>query len=277
MLRTLPILLGVWVWLAGAAFAAEPVSLRDEGLRLLEQGKEREALLKLGEARAQGAGDPELRVALGGLYLARGMFQKALIEYSQLLLKDPNHVEANLGRADSLIGLGDAKKAVGPAKLVTEIEPELVRGWQVLGRAYLHDQQQDYQNAQKSFQRAAALAPADKQVGLLLARALNFDEKVEEAIGVMEALLDKHPGDRDVLVKLAEALYALRKLDRAANLAQEILDKNPEDADALHILRQIRSRQAYVFWVPVIALIAFPLFFFGVRWLKKGRIPKVES
>jgi len=115
----------------------EVATLRAEGLKLFEQGQDKQAMIKLGQARAKGAKDPKVRIALGQLYLKGEMFQKALIEFSQVLIDNPNQIQANLGRAESLIGLGDPKKAVGPVKLVTEIEPENAQAWEVLGNAYV--------------------------------------------------------------------------------------------------------------------------------------------
>ncbi|MBW1810619.1 MAG: hypothetical protein JRJ87_20675, partial [Deltaproteobacteria bacterium] len=132
----------------------EVATLRAEGLKLFEQGQDKQAMIKLGQARAKGAKDPEVRIALGQIYLRREMFQKALIEFSQVLIDNPNQIQANLGRAESLIGLGDPKKAVGPVKLVTEIEPENAQAWEVLGNAYVDEQYQDFEKAQAAYKKA---------------------------------------------------------------------------------------------------------------------------
>jgi len=252
-------------------------ALRAEGLKHLDRGELAEAIRVLGEARAKGAEDTATRIALGRAYLAREMFQQALIEFSEVLKKDPNHVMANLGRADSLIGLGDARKAIGPAKLIVEIEPRSARAWRTLGRAYIHEQVADYPRAQAAFRRALELVPDSRDAAVNLARALSFAKKVDQAIEVLQKLHRKHPGDMPIVISLAESYYAIRKLDRAEKLIDEALAADPHDSDALRVRDQIRSRQAYNFWVPVIAVIAFPLLFVLIRWMKKGRVPKVAG
>jgi tetratricopeptide (TPR) repeat protein len=250
---------------------------RAKGLELYQKGKITEAIQALGEARAQGATDSTTRLALGQAYLLREMHQKALIEFSEVLRHDPNHIQANLGRAESLIGLGDAKKAIGPVKLVTEIEPENARAWEILGNAYLHEQAQDFDKAQLAYRKALELNPSSRDAGVNLARALNYAKRVEEAITVLEAVRVKHPDDVSVMVKMAESFYAIRKLDKAELLLQEALELAPDDKEAKRVLGQVRSRQAYNFWVPIIAIIAFPLLYLAIRWMRRGKIPKVEE
>jgi len=217
------------------------------------------------------------RIALGRAYLARDMFQQSLIEFSEVLKKNPNQVTANLGRADSLIGLGDARKAIGPAKLITAIEPKSARAWLTLGRAYINEQVADYPRAQDAFKHALELMPDSRDAALGLASALSFAKKVEQAIEVLQKLHRKLPGDIPIIIRLAESYYAIRKLDRAEKLINEALAADPENSDAIRVRDQIRSRQAYNFWVPVIAVIAFPLLFLLIRWMKKGRVPKVAG
>ena len=256
---------------------AEVATLRAEGLELFEQGKDKQAMLKLGEARAKGAKDPEVRSALGQIYLKREMFQKALIEFSEVLKDNPNQLQANLGRAESLIGLGDPRKAVGPVKLVTEIEPENTLAWEVLGNAYAHEQYQDFEKAQAAYKKALELNPKSKTAAMNLARALNFGKEVEQAIVVMESMHKQYPDDVAVAIKLAESYYAIRKLDRAEELIGQALEVDPGNKAALHVQDQIKSRQAYNFWVPIIAIIAFPILFLIIRWMRKGRLPKVKD
>lgn len=256
---------------------AEIDALRAEGLKHLDRGELAEAIKVLGQARAKGADDPATRIALGRAYLAREMYQQALIEFSEVLKRDPNQVAANLGRADSLIGLGDARKAIGPAKLMTEIEPGMARAWLTLGRAYLHPQVADYPKAQAAFRQALKLTPDSRDAAVNLARALSFAKKVEQAIDVLQKLHRKRPGDIPIVITLAESYYAIRKLDRAEKLINEALTAEPDNKDAIRVRDQIHARQAYDFWVPVVAIIAFPLLFLLIRWMKKGRVPKVAG
>ncbi|MBW1811668.1 MAG: tetratricopeptide repeat protein, partial [Deltaproteobacteria bacterium] len=119
--------------------------------------------------------------------------------------------------------------------------------------------------------------PKSKSAAMNLARALNFDKEVEQAIAVMESAHKQFPDDMAIVVKLAESYYAIRKLDRAEELIGLALEADPNNKNALHVHDQVKSRQAYNFWVPIIAIIAFPILFLAIRWMRKGRLPKVKD
>lgn len=213
----------------------------------------------------------------GEEHLKQQKYQQALNDYSQILKTDPKHTAANLGRARALLGLGDGPKAVGPARMVTELEPENQAAWMVLGDAYSHENTQDYPRAAEAYQKALGLDPTNRNAGLKLARALSFTKEVDQAIGVLEGVLKHHPDDVLVLVKLAESCYAVRKLDRAEDLLKRAQELAPENPEVRRVADQVSSRRAYNFWVPIIAIIAFPLIYLLVRFMRKGRVPKVPE
>jgi tetratricopeptide (TPR) repeat protein len=213
-------------------------------------------------------------LAFGHKHLRNGKYQLALNEYSEILKAEPNHFDANLGRARSLIGLGDSAKAAGPARLATDLRPDSAEAFGVLGDAYSHANTQDYPRASQAYQKALALKPDSLGAAMSLARALSYQKEVEQAIQVLENARKHHPGNTELLTKLAESYYAIRKLDKAEGLIGVVLEKDPENAQANKVLDQIRGRQAYNLWIPIIALVAFPLIILFVRWMKKGRIPK---
>jgi len=213
----------------------------------------------------------------GEEHLKQEKYQQALNDFSEVLKSEPRNLPANLGRARALLGLGDGPKAVGPARLVCEQEPENLAAWMVLGDAYAHENTQDFPRAAEAYQKALDLDPQNKNAGLKLARALSFTKEVDQAIGVLEDVLKHHPEDVLVLVKLAESYYAVRKLDRAEELLGRARKLAPDSPEVRRVADQIGSRRAYNFWVPVIAIIAFPLIYLLVRFMRKGRIPKVPE
>ena len=213
----------------------------------------------------------------GEEHLKQEKYQQALNDFSEILKSDSQNVPANLGRARALLGLGDGPKAVGPARLVCELQPENRAAWMVLGDAYSHENTQDYPRAAEAYQKVLDLDPGSKAAGLKLARALSFKKEVDQAIGVLEGVLKHHPEDVLVLVKLAESYYAIRKLDRAEDLLKRARKLSPDSPEVRRVADQISSRRAYNFWVPIIAIIAFPLIYLLVRFMRKGRVPKVPE
>jgi len=258
---------------AGAVEAAATgqEDLLARGRELIEKGQWARAIEVLGKLRAKGDTSIPLRLALGRAQLGLEMYQQALIEFSEVLKLEPNNLEANLGRAESLIGLGDARKARGPAQLVATLQPENHRAWLLLGQAGLHPQLRDYPAAEKALRRARRLAPDDREANLGLARALSFQKKVEEAIEVLRAWLQRHPEDVPARVRLAESLYAVRDLEEGERQVRKALQQEPGDSEARRVLKEIQSRRAYDFWIPVVALVAFPVLFLLIRRMRRGR------
>ena len=221
--------------------------------------------------------DPGQLLAQGEEHLKREQFQQALNDFSEILKTTPKDVPANLGRARALLGLGDGPKAVGPARLVCEIQPDNVQAWVVLGDAYAHAATQDYPRAGEAYQKVLDLDPKNRDAGLGLARALSYQKEVDQAIGVLEGVHKHYPEDVLVLVKLAESYYAMRKLERAEEILERALILAPDDPAVLSVAGQVRSRRAYNFWVPIIAIIVFPLIYLLVRFMRKGKVPKVPE
>jgi cytochrome c-type biogenesis protein CcmH/NrfG len=213
----------------------------------------------------------------GEEHLKQERFQQALNDFSEILKTAPKDVPANLGRARALLGLGDGPKAVGPARMVCELEPENLRAWMVLGDAYAHGLTQDFLRAAEAYRQVLDLDPKNRDAGLRLARALSYRKEVEQAIGVLQGAQKHHPEDVLVLVKLAESYYAVRKLDRAEEVLAHALRLAPDHPVALRVQDQVRSRRAYNFWVPIIAIIVFPLVYLLVRFMRKGRVPQVPE
>ncbi len=221
--------------------------------------------------------DADLLLKRGEEHLAREQYQQALNDFSEVLKSEPQDPGANLGRARALLGLGDGPKAVGPARLACELDPRSAPAWMVLGDAYAHEATQDFPRAAEAYRQVLKLDPQNRRAGLKLARALSYQKEVEQAIAVLEGVLQHHPEDVRVLLKLAESYYAIRKLDRAEELLGRALDADPENPEARRVAGQIRARRAYNFWVPVIAIIAFPLIYLLVRLMRRGRVPRVPE
>jgi len=221
--------------------------------------------------------DPGQLLAQGEEHLKQEQFQQALNDFSEILKTVPKDAPANLGRARALLGLGDGLKAVGPARMVCELQPQNVQAWMVLGDAYAHGTTQDFPRAGEAYQEVLDLDPKNRDAGLRLARALSYQKEVDQAIGVLESVYKHHPEDVPVLVKLAESYYAMRKLDRARELLDRALELAPDNPVALRVANQVRSRQAYNFWVPIIDIIVFPLIYLLVRFMRKGKVPKVPE
>jgi tetratricopeptide (TPR) repeat protein len=250
------------------------VAAREEALSLMTPGREAEAVVRLEAIKDQWPDDKQIRLALGRAYLALKQHEKALGEFSPLLREDPNSVAANLGKAEALLGLGDGRSALAPAKMATSLAPENPLAWLLLGQALMHDSNQDYPRAEEALRKAVQLAPDGREIRLALARALSYQKKVDEAVTELKAALQAHPDDIGIMIKLSESYFVLRKLDEADALLKNVLSRDPENAEAKRVQSEVAGRKSYNFWVILLAAILIPLLVVGIRWMKKGRVVK---
>jgi len=214
------------------------------------------------------------RMLLGDAYLAQKKYQHALNAYSAVLLKDGKDAQACSGRARALVGLADVPKAIIWAKKATELAPDDLNGWYVLGEIYLHEKYLDAPRAEATFRQVLVLKPGDRKARLQLARALSYQKKVADAIVLLEALAAERPEDWEVQLKLAESYYAMRKLTPAEQVLEKILAAQPDHPGALRLIDEVRSRRSFLFWVPIGALILLPLLYLLFRRLKRGKMPQ---
>jgi predicted Zn-dependent protease len=266
--------------LAGWSAYAE----RDTASTLAEELKTASALLKSNELdtlkpivenlKKKYPTDHAVLILSGEVCLRRHQYQQALEEFSEVLKTDKNSVDANIGRAESLVGLGDARAALPWAKMGVSLDSDDPRAWHVLGEVYLNDANQDYPRAEEAFRKEIELAPDSREGRLNLAYALNYQKKGYQSIDELKTALSYYPRDVPIMLKLAEIYYVNRELDKAEGMVHEAMQIDPNNAEALKILGQIRSGHRYYYWVIGVSAVVIPLFFFGMRWLKKGRTIK---
>jgi tetratricopeptide (TPR) repeat protein len=218
--------------------------------------------------------DHAVLILSGDVYLQQHQYQQALEDYSEVIKTNKNSVEANIGRAESLIGLGDARAALPWAKMAASIDGDNPRAWHILGEVYLNEANQDYPRAEEAFRKELELEPTSREGRLKLVYALNYQKKVYQSIDELKAALSQKPRDVPIMLKLAEIYYVNRELDKAEGLVHEVMQIDPNNAEALKIMGQIRSGRSYYYWVIGVSAVVIPLVFFGMRWLKKGRTIK---
>jgi predicted Zn-dependent protease len=218
--------------------------------------------------------DHAVLILSGEVYLRQHQFQKALEEFSEVIKTDKNSVAANIGRAEALVGLDDARAALPWAKMAVSLDVDNPRAWHILGEVYLNDTNQDYPRAEEAFRKEIELVPNSREGRLRLAYTLNYQKKVYQSIDELKTALSYYPQDVSIMLKLAEIYYVDRELDKAEELVQEVLQIDPNNAEALKIIGEIKSGRNYYYWVIGVSAIVIPLFFFGMRRLKKGRMIK---
>ncbi len=260
-----------------AAKAETPVVDQSQDLAraraLLDKGEVDAAVAAIEALLTDHPDHRDARMLLGDAYLVQKKYQHALNAYSAVLLRDGSDAQACSGRARALVGLADVPKAIIWAKKATELAPDDLHGWYVLGEVYLNEKYLDAPRAEATFRQILVLSPGDRTARLQLARALSYQKKVDQAIEVLEGLAAERPEDWEVQLKLAESYYAVRKLTASEQVLEKILAVEPDHSGALRLLDAVRGRRAYLFWVPIGALLLLPLLYLLFRRLKRGKTP----
>lgn len=261
---------------SAAALAAQKAQL-DAAEELLERGDAAGAEAAFKRLLEANPGHREVTLGLGRAYLAEQKYQLALNTFNGLLAVNDRDFQAVLGRARSLLGLGDGPKALEWSKKGMELNPDDIAAYKLLGDTYLHESVQDYPRAEATFRQAIAHAPADRLARLGLVKALSYQKKVKPAIELLEALAQEKPEDLAVQLKLAEATFSSDDLGRAMAVLEKILAVVPDHPEALRLREAVLSRRSFKIWLPIAAGILLPVIWFVFKRLRRGRVVREES
>ena len=221
--------------------------------KLLQQGKNEEAIAELNRMKTSDPGLKGVSHELGVAYYKSGDYLKAIDSFRAASQQDPNDKESTqmLGLSNYLAGR--------PAEAIPLLEK--VRGWYpranvdanyILGVCYI--QTKDYSQARKAFaqmfdvppdsaaaylftarvllrqefdpiaeeyaQKATALDPKLPLAHFFLGELHLYKSKVPEAIADFEAELAINPGHAATYYKLADAYTRVQKFDEAERLLQ---------------------------------------------------------
>jgi len=119
------------------------------GLRLVREGKSKEALPELKQAAILVPDLIDARLALGYAYLDSGETETAQREFEWVLKRHPASPGARLGIGISTVRLGHLDKGIEILKEAVQINPDPVQGYYELGRAY--EKKGDLQQAMHAY------------------------------------------------------------------------------------------------------------------------------
>lgn len=179
----------------------------------------------LDEALLTGAQDPKLWLARGELNLARGRFVTAVEHFQRAQTEPTTRAAALEGEAIALLSAGQTQQASNALKSAVAENPNAWRAWNALGS--LHDQQQQWQEAQSAYDKA--LIASDDAAIVLNNRgySLLLQGQREAAIRDFTAALRKQPALVSALGNLRLALALGGDYERA------IAGGSPKDQAAL--------------------------------------------
>lgn len=165
--------------------------------RLVRQALDEQRYVDAGslidEATVGGVRSPELVTLAGEVFLARGRFQEALDDFSQIEGDASQKAAALQGKGIALSMLGRSDEALAMLKAATVLDKSQWRAWNALGREY--DLRRDWHNAVGAYNLALA-APGVKAAVVLNNRGFSLLLQNQAALAAQDfvAALSRDPG-----------------------------------------------------------------------------------
>ena len=130
-------------------------------------------------------------------------FEEAVGFFKQALALKDGHFQTHLFLAQALFGLGRYKEARSSVKRSLKLNKNSADAYVL--RARLHQEQFQSKNAFKDLDRAIALNPSDKSIGILKVQMMRYFGKQADAIKGLEDILRREPHYVPALYELAMA------------------------------------------------------------------------
>lgn len=226
---------------------------------LMKQGRTDEAEERIRFAISLEPDFPQLEEDLGSVLAMKGKFDEAIPHFEKSIQQDPVLPTPYKKLGQALIGAGRSneadkvfrmylerdpgKSAVAEAimkvqqggdeeaiqllRKVLKSDPDNVDAMRYLAAAYLKDQK-NMGDAEALLRRASQIAPAYKEVLMLLGSVLLERNRFPEAAEIFEKVIKLHPDLDTAWAGLGQAFARSDKTDNAANAFARALELNPK-------------------------------------------------
>ncbi len=167
------------------------------------------------------------------LEFAAGRFEQAAGRLRRALIRFPEHFELVYSLGQVLRNLGRQAEALAQFEIVPDYHPTYVEAR--LQLAAIHEELNDFETALGLVEQLRLLRPSralEFHTAELLARTDRFDE----AVALLEGLLEKNPDDDEILYQLGVAYGSARRVDEALTYMRRTLEKNPDNPHALNYI-----------------------------------------
>lgn len=162
---------------------------------------------------------------------------KLLDEASEI---EPNNLQAPVFKTAYLIKLQRYQEALELANKTDTLFPKLVLGKLLKGDVYLAEKKLD--KSLQSYQQAYKIQPNDK-VLFIIADLMNAQNKLPEALKLLDKALEKNPKNGAIHFKLASIYQKLNDSPQAELHYKAILAEQPDNILALNNLAWLYSQQ----------------------------------
>lgn len=193
---------------------------------------------------------PAIRMLRGMLFVQKGEFQNAEVEFEQADRLSPEKVYRAIGStyASMFGGPGDLERSLASLRQELKKKPQDAVLNYLLGEALLRQQVQpgdpEFAEAQQALERSVKLQPAFAKAHSALGRLYWKLDRVPESIREFETALRLDPADQFTLYRLAMALNSTGREQESRKLVQklrQIKEEERRSGEAKQRLRLIKD------------------------------------
>jgi cellulose synthase operon protein C len=176
-------------------------------------------------------GDVDALVAVAKGRAAGGDAAGALTALQQAQTRAPARADLHKLQGDIALRVGDKAGALDAYRSALELDDGYVQVWLDLGR--LHEEKEEWSDAQQAFERALDVLPTFHEAALALADLLRRTGRVRHAVTRLAELLEQDPYDLPALLLLGRALVDDKRDEQALEAFRRALKFDPEQVEAL--------------------------------------------
>src|SRR5437763_396009 len=210
------------------------------------------ALFALGGTRAQEAhelaeqllaltpDDVEALVAVAKGRAAAGDAAGALTVLQQAQTRAPARADLRKLQGDVALKIGDKSGALAAYRAALELDRGYVQVWLDLGR--LHEEKEEWTDAQAAYERALEALPTFNEAALALADLLRRSGRPRAAVVRLAEMLEQDPYDLPALLLLGRALLDDKRDEQALEAFRRALKFDPDQVEAQFQLGVVLAR-----------------------------------
>ncbi len=169
------------------------------------------------------------RNRIARIYVARNKIEEAMTELNTILEDNPKDGEAHFLRGRLYLAQGKGLDAVGDFRTVVQENPEDAAAHDYLARAHMVNDEKAL--AMDSWKKAVKLDPSYNEGLQLLLSVLARDKAYEDAVGLLEKVVDQVPDNLLALSRLGDFYLARGDLEKAEETWERLQEKAPESPE----------------------------------------------
>ncbi len=213
---------------------------KNYGALVLTKGSDTEKELALEGAVAAGEADARMYETLGGIYLKKRAYDKAIKMFSKASQLDPKNDKLLSSLAECYVKKGSISEAIGTYEQVVALNPRAENELKTLGKLYFKIKKDSLAIAcyKKYLDKKPSDAEVARIVGETAFRKKNFTEAVK-FLGMVRGGAENKPS---FITMFGDAAYAVKDYPRAQIQYSRLVKITPKDASVYKKLYEVNLK-----------------------------------